>query len=225
MERAVKTVQPFEFRSDFASPAEPVIARDVEPAPEQIRDVAPFDDGAIRLTATELAQILAEARAEGIAEQQRLSGADDGMITLSAAELADLLSDARAEGLAERKQVEAIDDGMVKLPAPDLSDMLIEARAEGLAEGLARQKLEGHDRLQLVTSKLNQALANLVALAGHLEATANDPVCAETSIKLINAAAQRIIDGQGDLFTELDVESPTNDRATDNLPESDEVLK
>lgn len=223
MERAVKTLQPFEFRSDFSAPAF-APAPELERLPEKEAEEAPVavvDDGAIRLTAPELAHLLSEARAESIAEQQRLAGADDGMITLSGEELARLLSQARAEGLAENESPVETNDGLVKIPAVDLSDMLNEARAEGIAEALSQQKLEGHDRLQVVTGKLNQALANLVALAGHLEATANDSAYAETSIKLINAAAQRIIDGQGDLFGEMKIDGTKADASDQRLADGE----
>lgn len=128
MQRAVKAIQPFEFRSDFDFvPAEPAI-EDAVPASE--------DEAKISLTGAELAQLLFEARAEGIADAE------------------------------------------------------------------ARDKREDNERLQAVTDHLNQALANLVALAGHLEAAAYEEKFNATSIMLINEAAQRIVDGQGDLFAE-----------------------
>jgi flagellar biosynthesis/type III secretory pathway protein FliH len=91
-------------------------------------------------------------------------------------------------------------DARLRLEPAELAMLLSQARAEGLAEGLARVDDAGQERLQSVTNSLNQALANLVALAGHLEASAIDAQMAETSLRLINATARRIIDGQGDLF-------------------------
>jgi hypothetical protein len=90
----------------------------------------------------------------------------------------------------------------VTLSPAELAALLADARADGLAEGAARALRAEDDRLQAVTGKLNQALANLVALAGHLEAGANDSHATETALRLINATARRIIDGQGDLFAE-----------------------
>lgn len=120
-QRAVKSVQPFEFRSDFM----------LAPAPEQ--PAAPTE----------------------------------GQLTLTGPELARLLSDARSEGLAEAARLESI---------------------------------QSDERLQAVTLKLNDALADLVALAKHLEAGAYEGLDIAASLDLINATAQRIIDGQGDLF-------------------------
>lgn len=103
-------------------------------------------------------------------------------------------------------------EGQITLTGPELAMLLSEARAEGLAEGRQKTAAQEHERLQLVTGKLNQALANLVALAGHLEATAYDSDMSETSIRLINATAKRIIDGQGDMFAVLAAaETPTGD--------------
>jgi hypothetical protein len=91
--------------------------------------------------------------------------------------------------------------GMSISPA-ELADLLSQARMEGIEEGMLRLRREEDDRLQAVTQKLNQALANLVALAGHLESSAYDQDMTETSLRLINATARRIIDGQGDLFAD-----------------------
>lgn len=148
MQRAVKAIQPFEFRSDFDFvPAEPVI--EVEP---EIQEEP--EEATISLTGSELAQLLSEARAEGIAEAE------------------------------------------------------------------ARENAEEQVRLQTVASSLNQALANLVALAGHLEATAYEENFNETSIRLINAAAQRIVDGQGDLFAERKELERMLSEPSDETPES-----
>ena len=123
MQRAVKTLQAFEFRSDFSivEPPEPV----VEPAPEQ-----------------------------------------------------------------------------VSMPSSDLAMLLSEARAEGYAAAMAKADEARDERLRVVTENLSQALANLVSLAGHLESSARDQGFADTALALITATAQRIADGQGDLFAD-----------------------
>ncbi len=147
MQRAVKAIQPFEFRSDFDfTPAEPVI----EPEVEQPQDI---EDAKISLTGAELAELLAEARATGIAEAE------------------------------------------------------------------AREQREDQERLDAATGNLNQALANLVALAGHLEAAAYEEKFNDTSIQLINATAQRIVDGQGDLFAERKELEHMLKLSTEILPE------
>ena len=72
------------------------------------------------------------------------------------------------------------------LSAPELARLLSQARAE--------------ERMQAVTLKLNEALADLVTLARHIETGAYEGLDVARSLNLINATAQRIIDGQGDLF-------------------------
>ncbi|KCZ88355.1 hypothetical protein [Hyphomonas johnsonii] len=94
------------------------------------------------------------------------------------------------------------DGGQVTLTGPELARLLSEARAEGLAEAARLETLQTEERLQAVTLKLNDALANLVALAGHLEAGAYDGLDVTASLDLIQTTAQRIIDGQGDLFAD-----------------------
>ncbi|MEE9380430.1 MAG: hypothetical protein V3V03_03410, partial [Hyphomonadaceae bacterium] len=78
--------------------------------------------------------------------------------------------------------------------------LLAEARNEGMEAANEGHETSLSTDMQAATGKLNQALADLVALAGHLEACEYDPEKSETARDLINAAAQRIIDGQGDLF-------------------------
>ncbi|MEH6412254.1 MAG: hypothetical protein V7741_17145 [Hyphomonas sp.] len=93
-------------------------------------------------------------------------------------------------------------EGQLTLTGPELARLLSEARSEGLAEAARLQSLQSDERLQAVTLKLNDALADLVILARHLEAGAYEGLDIAASLDLINATAQRIIDGQGDLFAE-----------------------
>ncbi|MDX1291415.1 MAG: hypothetical protein R3265_01285, partial [Hyphomonas sp.] len=79
----------------------------------------------------------------------------------------DFRSDFRADA-----PVEVELDPPVKLTTPELLDMLAEARAEGAATARAEVARAESERLQDVTNALNEALANLVALTGHLEACA-----------------------------------------------------
>jgi hypothetical protein len=53
-----------------------------------------------------------------------------------------------------------------------------------------------------VTDQLKEALSNLVSLADHLEAGAYADGFRETALRLVTATAQRIVDGQGDLFAQ-----------------------
>ena len=85
-------------------------------------------------------------------------------------------------------------DFSARAPAP------VEARAEGAASVRTEEARAETERLQGVTNALNEALANLVALTGHLEACAYDEGFSDRAHALIRATARTILDGQGDLF-------------------------
>lgn len=89
----------------------------------------------------------------------------------------------------------------LSLSARELATLFAEARAEGAAAMAEHQSGGDAARLAESTEKLNAALADLVELARHLESTASDPTTAHEARRLINRAASRIIDGQGDLFS------------------------
>lgn len=93
-------------------------------------------------------------------------------------------------------------EGLLRLTGPELARLLSEARSEGLAEAARLESLQAEERLQAVTHSLNDALADLVALARHLEAGAYEGLDIAVALDLINTSAQRIVDGQGDLFAE-----------------------
>jgi hypothetical protein len=95
-------------------------------------------------------------------------------------------------------QVDA--DPAVSLTTPELLQMLAEARAEGAAMAQADAARADLAHLQTATNALNEALANLVALTGHLEACAYEEGFSERAHALIRATARTILDGQGDLF-------------------------
>ena len=91
-------------------------------------------------------------------------------------------------------------DPAVSLTTPELLQMLAEARAEGAAMAQAEAARADLAHLQTATNALNEALANLVALTGHLEACAYEEGFSERAHALIRATARTILDGQGDLF-------------------------
>jgi hypothetical protein len=91
-------------------------------------------------------------------------------------------------------------DPAVSLTTPELLQMLAEARAEGAAMAQADAARADLAHLQTATNALNEALANLVALTGHLEACAYEEGFSERAHALIRATARTILDGQGDLF-------------------------
>ena len=90
----------------------------------------------------------------------------------------------------------------ITLSAPDLAMLLTEARAEAHAAAMSLRNDEQNARLQQVTDQLKEALSNLVSLADHLEAGAYADGFRETALRLVTATAQRIVDGQGDLFAQ-----------------------
>jgi len=93
-------------------------------------------------------------------------------------------------------------DEKIVLSGYDLNLLLTEARAEAYSMAIAQRNQEQIARLQQVTENLTDALANLVSLAGHLEASAYADGFRETALHLVTATAQRIVDGQGDLFAQ-----------------------
>jgi len=90
--------------------------------------------------------------------------------------------------------------GRMVLAAEELAVLLAQARDEGLAEGRQQTASKEAAKMDAAAIKLNEALGDLVKLAEHLEACGHDPEMAKQATGLINAAAGRIIDGQGDLF-------------------------
>ena len=96
--------------------------------------------------------------------------------------------------------VQADPDPAVSLTTPELLQMLAEARAEGAEMAQAEAARADLAHLQTATNALNEALANLVALTGHLEACAYEEGFSERAHALIRATARTILDGQGDLF-------------------------
>lgn len=91
--------------------------------------------------------------------------------------------------------------GRVNMPAEDFASLLSQARAEGLMEGRASAATDEAERLEAVSQKLRDALGDLLKLAEQLEATAGESGTPESVRALIKSAAQRLVDGQGDLFT------------------------
>ena len=90
----------------------------------------------------------------------------------------------------------------ITLSAPDLAMLLTEARAEAHAAAMSMRHEEQNVRLQQLTENLKEALANLVTLAGHLETSAYSDGFRQSALRLVTATAQRIVDGQGDLFAQ-----------------------
>ena len=94
------------------------------------------------------------------------------------------------------------DPGRVTMPAEDFASYLSQARAEGLMEGRASAASEEAERMDAVSQQLREALGDLVLLAEHLEASSGNDGTPDAVRALIKSAAQRLVDGQGDLFTQ-----------------------
>ena len=100
---------------------------------------------------------------------------------------------------APREDV-APETGTITVSTDELVQYLLQMRAEGAAEARAGFQTEQAERLEAVSAELTRTLADLVALAGHLEASAYSEEFKQTSLNTITACAKRIIDGQRDLF-------------------------
>ena len=86
----------------------------------------------------------------------------------------------------------------ITLSAPDLAMLLTEAHAAAMSLRHDEQAA----RLKQLTENLTEALANLVSLAQHLESSAYSDGLRQSALRLVTATAQRIVDGQGDLFAQ-----------------------
>lgn len=93
------------------------------------------------------------------------------------------------------------DPGRVNMPAEDFASLLSQARAEGLMEGRASAASDEAERMEAVSKQLREALSDLVALAELLENSVGKDGAPDAVRTLIKSAAQRLIDGQGDLFS------------------------
>lgn len=91
--------------------------------------------------------------------------------------------------------------GRISMPAEEFASLLAQARAEGLIEGRSTAASEEADRMEETSLKLREALRDLVKLAEHLEAASGKDGTAPEVRALIQSAAQRLVDGQGELFT------------------------
>ena len=89
----------------------------------------------------------------------------------------------------------------VEMSVADFMSYLSQARAEGLMEGRAGVASEEASRMEAAADNLNAALSDLVKLAEYLEVASGTDGTPDEVRALIKSAAQRLVDGQGDLFT------------------------
>ena len=90
--------------------------------------------------------------------------------------------------------------GRVTMPAEDFASLLAQAHAEGLMEGRAASANEEAERMDAASKQFRDALSDLLQLAERLEASAGKDGTPDAVRALIKSAAQRLVDGQGDLF-------------------------
>lgn len=91
--------------------------------------------------------------------------------------------------------------GRVDMPAAEFALFLAQARADGFAEGRAASASEDADRMDAAADKFTSALKDLLELAEYLEAISGKDETPAPIRAIIQSAAQRLIDGQGDLFS------------------------
>jgi len=92
--------------------------------------------------------------------------------------------------------------GRIDLPASDFVAFLAQARAEGMVEGRAIAATEDAEKIKAAADRFTGALKDLIQLAEYLEFSSGEAGAPEAVRVLIKSAAQRLIDGQGDLFVE-----------------------
>lgn len=106
------------------------------------------------------------------------------------------------------------DEDRVVLKTEEFAALLMTIRAEGVADAEARADAGRVEHLESAVTAMQQALGDLVALTSHIEATSRSSHEAERSAELIRSVAQRIIDGQGDLFAELKALTSSSENET-----------
>lgn len=108
--------------------------------------------------------------------------------------------------------------GEVRLTAEEVAALISKVRADTLAEVSRQETQETLDRLDRVTATMREALGDLLQVMQVLDSSGFDEATEKRLRGTINGLAQRMIDGQGDLFgltrdlsTKLD-NSPSNRR-------------
>lgn len=96
----------------------------------------------------------------------------------------------------------AEDPARVSFTGEEIAGLIAQVRAETLAE-VARAKAETEsERLAAVTAEVRCALGEIVQLMAQIEAAQYDAATEARLRGAVEAAASRLVRGQGDLFTE-----------------------
>lgn len=88
----------------------------------------------------------------------------------------------------------------VSLTAGEIVALVSKVRSDALAEAAAAQAHEAQARLEATSAELAQALGALVQLMAQIEAASYPQPVEEAMRARIRAAAQHLLDGQGELF-------------------------
>ena len=91
----------------------------------------------------------------------------------------------------------------VSFTAEEIAGLIAQVRAETLAEVAARQAEAESERLSKVTRDLALALGEIVQVMSQIESAQYDDVVEARLRRMIEAAAGRVVRGQGDLFDRL----------------------
>lgn len=90
--------------------------------------------------------------------------------------------------------------GEVRLTADEVAGLIAKVRADTLAEVSRQEAQETLDRLDRVTATMREVLGDLLQLMQLLDSAAFDAATEARLRGTVTGLAQRLIDGQGDLF-------------------------
>ena len=103
------------------------------------------------------------------------------------------------------------DTETAELSMRDLARLGAELRAEGARAAQARLDADAVARLEMATTRLEDALGDLAALAERFEKLAEAGWLPESLVQSVRMATLRISDGQGDLFAFCKAVAPPAD--------------
>ena len=90
--------------------------------------------------------------------------------------------------------------GEVRLSADEVVALIARVRSDALAEVSRQEAQETLDRLDRVTATMRDVLSDLLKLMQIIDGAASDEASRGQLRSTVNGLAQRLLDGQGDLF-------------------------
>lgn len=90
--------------------------------------------------------------------------------------------------------------GALRLTAEEVAALIAQVRADTLAEVSRQEAQETLDRLDRVTATMRDVLADLLQVMQLVEASTNGDEGKAALRSTVTGLAQRLLDGQGDLF-------------------------